>query len=73
MKTLSRAEMRQVVAQWQKAGPELERIRRERLRQWQYDWRDVDALLAAGDRFGAPRTTSGLVEMQRRLKILARP
>lgn len=73
MKPLSLAEMKRIVAQWKAAGPALEQIRRERLRRWQYDWRVVDALLAAGQRRGAQRTTSGLVEMQRRFRALTRP
>lgn len=51
---------------WKRAGPELERIRREELRA--LDTRanvgGMDALAEIGLRFGTPRESSGLVEMQ---------
>jgi hypothetical protein len=53
-----------IVEQWKRAGPELERIRREELRHWVYDWTIVDALLDMGDRFGRSRFPRGMVEMQ---------
>jgi hypothetical protein len=55
------------VAHWQRIGPLLERIRREELRNFKYeDHIDlIDSLLEIGCRMGPPRTTSGLVEMQR--------
>ncbi|MCX7591243.1 MAG: hypothetical protein N2255_06395 [Kiritimatiellae bacterium] len=71
MKPLTKEQMKQVVHQWESAGPFLERLRWERLRQWQYDWREVDALLGMADRFGRSRPTSGLIEMQRLFKLLA--
>lgn len=71
MKPLSGDEMKRVVEQWDKAGPELERIRRAELQDWVYDWKDVDALLQMGDRFGASRPTSGLVTMQELLLRLS--
>ena len=66
MKNLTHDEQRNLVRQWDAAGRELERIRRDALRGMAYNWTDVDALLELGDRYdGPPRTTSGLVEMQR--------
>lgn len=59
--------MRQWVARWQKAGPELERIRREEL--IHTDVRQAIELL--DDAFQSalinypPATTSGLIEQQR--------
>lgn len=71
MKPLTKEQMRQVVQQWKAAGPELERIRREELRNWKYDWRVVDALLDMGARLKVSRPTSGLVEMQYWFRKLA--
>lgn len=72
MKHPTREEQRALVRQWEETGRELERIRREKLRGMPYNWEDVDALLALGDANpGPPRTTSGLIEMQR-LFMLAR-
>jgi len=62
----SREEQRKLVRQWDDAGRELERMRRETLRGMPYNWEDVDALLQLGDDCdGPPRLSSGLVEMQR--------
>ena len=59
-------EQRQWVQQWEAAGRDLERMRRERLRDLPYRWEDVTALLDLGTLSEAPsRTSSGLVEMQR--------
>ena len=64
-------EQRKLVRQWQETGRELERIRREALRDMPYNWEDVDALLELGDHYdGPPRISSSLGEMQR-LFILA--
>lgn len=68
---LTRQQMRKVVAQWKRAGPELEHVRKEELRRWQYDYKAVDALLDMGDHFGKSRLTSGLVEMQKWFMKLA--
>lgn len=58
-------EQRELVRTMDKTGRELERIRREALRDMPYNWEDVDALLELGDAYdGPPRLTSGLVEMQ---------
>ncbi|MBI2439965.1 MAG: hypothetical protein HYV35_01185 [Lentisphaerae bacterium] len=68
---LTRQQMRKVVEQWKRAGPELERVRNEELRRWQYDYKAVDALLDIGGHFGKSRPTSGLVEMQKWFMKLA--
>jgi len=66
MRTPNREEQKRLLRQWERTGQELERIRREALKGKEYDWTEVDALLALGDQLAAPpRTTSGLVEMQR--------
>lgn len=65
MKRLNRNQQKAVVTQWKRAAPALAKARDEELQQWQYDWKTVDALLDVGDRFGSPRPTSGLVEMQK--------
>lgn len=66
MKHPTREEQRKLVRQWEETGRELERIRRDALRDMPYNWADVDALLALGDECArVSRTTSGLVEMQR--------
>ena len=66
MKSPTYEEQRDLVRQWETTGRELERIRRDALRGAEYNWADVDALLEIGCRYdGPPRTTSGLVEMQR--------
>ena len=66
MRHPKREEQQAIVRRWESTGRELERIRRERLRNMPYNWSDVDALLELGDRCGlGSRTSSGLVEMQR--------
>jgi len=57
---------------WLKAGPKLERIRRERLRAFRYEEHvaEIDDLLQMACRFARPRLTSGLVEQQRLLQRL---
>ena len=66
MKSPTYEEQRDLVRQWETTGRELERIRRDALRGAEYNWADVDALLEIGCQYdGPPRTTSGLVEMQR--------
>lgn len=62
----SHEEQRRLVRQMEVTGRELERIRRDALRDMTFSWADVDALLQLGDQYdGPPRLTSGLVEMQR--------
>ena len=57
-------EQRELVAKWEKTGKELERIRKEALRDKPYDSLEVVALLDLAKYYdGPPRTTSGLVEM----------
>lgn len=63
---ITREQECQVVQQWIKAGPELQRIRDEELANRPYDWRIVDALLDMGVRFKQPREENGLVIMQSR-------
>ena len=66
MKGPTHEEQREIVRQWEETGRELERIRRNALRGMEYNWAEVDALLEIGCNYdGPPRTTSGLVEMQR--------
>ncbi len=66
MSTITREQERQVVQQWVKAGPELQRIRDEELANRPYDWRIVDALLDMGMRFKQPKSERSLVLMQAR-------
>jgi hypothetical protein len=59
----------EMVTHWRRIGIELDRIRRQELRQFNYEEQlpQIDALLQlAGDR-ALPRTTSGLVELERLL------
>ena len=73
MSELSKEQQRQLVRTWQSAGEELEKMRREQLRNLAYRWQDVDALLELGDLYrGPPREMSGLVEMQRWFMEFAR-
>ena len=52
---------------WARVGPQLERIRREELRRFDYkkNWQLVDSLLQIACSDTTPRPTSGLVELQR--------
>ncbi|HOH28761.1 MAG TPA: hypothetical protein PLC40_03715 [Candidatus Hydrogenedentes bacterium] len=60
-------------AQWQKAGPELERIRRAELANTPYNARAVDALLEIGASLPhKEEKPNGLVEMQRLFMKMAR-
>ncbi len=60
-------------AQWQKAGPELERIRRDELANSTYNARAVDALLEIGANMPhKEEQPNGLVEMQRLFMKMAR-
>lgn len=58
---------------WQRAGPELDAIRRKELADFDHtsNWRLIDSLLDAGMKFARPRPTSGLVEMQKWFMKLA--
>jgi hypothetical protein len=55
------------VEHWKRAGPLLEQAKRDELAHYDYEQRRhiVEALLEIGVRFARPRTTSGLVELQR--------
>lgn len=55
------------VAAWRRAGPILEKIRREELRAFSHEEHAelIDALLQIGCDIGCERPTSGLVEQQR--------
>jgi hypothetical protein len=67
-----RERLKQWVETWKRAGPELERIRREELRAFQYEKNMalIDSLLQVGCDHRVPRATSGLVEQQRRFRRL---
>ena len=55
------------VEHWRRAGPLLERARRDELRRFKYEESAaaIDALLWLASKFGQRRDTSGLVEQQR--------
>ncbi len=64
---------RAYVEQWRQTGRDLDRIHAVELRRYRYNPADADVLLDLGDRYaGAPRVTSGLVEMQRLFMKAAR-
>jgi hypothetical protein len=66
VKNPTHEEQRELVKQWEATGRELERLRREALRNMPYNWTDVDALLELGAHSpSAGPNISGLVEMQR--------
>ena len=58
---------RRWVETWKRAGPELERIKREELRNFRYEdhIETINALIGSALKVGTPRTTTGLVEQQR--------
>ncbi len=67
MDEAEKARVKEWVEAWQRAGPELERMRREELRAFRYE-EHVEAiagLLDAAARVAKPRPSSGLVEQQR--------
>lgn len=55
---------------WRKVGPKLEAIRREELRRFDFQANrsQVASLFELGVKHGPRRTSSGLVELQRRLQ-----
>jgi hypothetical protein len=55
------------IENWRQAGPKLEEIRRQELRNFKHEeqWALVDALLQLGFEHATPRNTSGLVELAR--------
>lgn len=63
------AGMKEFIERWRRAGPLLERVRREELRHFDFqkNWKIVDSLLQLGCDHGEKRTTSGLLEFQRLL------
>lgn len=66
MKIPNREEQRRLVHEWEETGRELERIRREALRNMPYNAEDVDALLSLGDDVPPDEHNGeGLIEMQR--------
>jgi hypothetical protein len=67
MTEIEREEGRIFIETWRRAGPVLEQIRLQELREFdsRKQWRIVDSLFDLGVRLGQPRNTSGLVEQQR--------
>ena len=66
---------REWVAAWKRAGPELERVRREELRALD-SYRAISLLMGPADYTVEPRAArpgSGLVEQQRLFRALRRP
>jgi len=63
-------EAREYVLRWKKAGPALEKIRREALRNLSHEdcQKQIQALLEIGSQNRQNRTTSGLIEQQRIFK-----
>jgi|GEM_PF-504408 len=73
MTEMTSEQWRAYAAQWRKAAPELERIRRAELANSTYNARAVDALLKIG--VGVPHKEeepNGLVELQRLFMKIAR-
>ncbi len=64
---MTNEEAREFVERWKKAGPALEKIRREELRAMCFEAEAdaIDKLLEAGLKHARPSATSGLVEMQK--------
>lgn len=69
MSPLTREQLKIIVSQWAKATLVLERLRRERLRRWVYDWREADALLEASGLTPVSPGTCGVLEFQRQLRL----
>ena len=57
---------------WARIGPKLESVRRQELRNFDFtrERAAIDGLLEIAVAHAVPRTTSGLVELQRRLRKL---
>lgn len=74
MKTPAAPTDRDMIERWRRVGPLLARIRRQELRE--YDHRaheaSIDGLLQIACDRARPRSTSGLVELQRLLAKLRR-
>jgi hypothetical protein len=77
MSAPTREELRAYLEHWKRVGPQLEAIRRQELRNFDFEaHRDqIAGLFHLGVTFGTPRTTTGLVEYTRRLEEIfgARP
>lgn len=60
-------EAREYVNRWKQAGPALEKVRREELRNLRDDdvRAQIQALFGLGRQGSVPRSTTGLVEQQR--------
>lgn len=60
-------EAREFVERWKKAGPALEKVRREELRNFCHaeEAERIDDLIAGGLLHALPSKASGLIEMQR--------
>jgi hypothetical protein len=69
-----RDQYREFVARWQKAGPAVEQVCRQELRNFRHadPATSIDALLAVGLMHCQPNDSSGIIEMQRILRK-ARP
>lgn len=69
MKTADPAGL-EMVAHWRRIGPELDRLRRQELRHFNYEEQlpIIDALLQLACERASPRATSGLVELERLLR-----
>jgi hypothetical protein len=63
-------QLKAYVEHWRRVGPKLEAIRRQELRRYDFEANRhiVDSLLQMGLQHAVPRTTSGLVELERKLK-----
>ncbi|MBW3540520.1 MAG: hypothetical protein KY476_09625 [Planctomycetes bacterium] len=66
---ISADEARSYIERWKAAAPLLEEIKREELRNFDFDARrsHVAGLLEIAVQHGQPRYTTGLVELRRRL------
>jgi hypothetical protein len=67
MDEAEKARVKEWVEAWRRAGPQLERMRREELRAFRYEdhVEAIEGLLDAAARQAEPRPSSGLVEQQR--------
>jgi hypothetical protein len=74
MKAAASKSFRDIAAHWRQAGRALDRVRRQELRNFKYEEHlpAIDALLQIACDRAVPRTTSGLVELQRLLARAAR-
>ena len=70
MTTLTREDLRAYLEHWKRVGPQLEAIRREELRKFDFkaNRSQIAGLFEMGLKHGTPRTTTGLVEYRKRLE-----